>query len=130
MILFGISSGVSSGNTLGKSFIHISQHQSMARFLCNTELYEIILQKSLDTRNILWVCSPSLGLGAHRVFSQEILKNPPADIRFIFQVNDFNVDSEKSILTKYSTSWSTSRTLALNLMKILIQTSAFLTIQH
>ena len=29
------------------------------------------------------------------VFSQEILKNPPADIRFIFQVNDFNVDSGK-----------------------------------
>jgi hypothetical protein len=65
----------------------------MARFLCNTELYEIILQKSSDTKNILWVCSPSLGLGAHRVFSQEILKNPSADIRFIFQVNDFNVDS-------------------------------------
>ena len=67
----------------------------MARFLCNTELYENILQKSLDTRNILWVCSSSLGLGAHRVFSQEILKNPPADIRFIFQVNDFTVDSGK-----------------------------------
>ncbi len=67
----------------------------MARFLCNTELYEIILQKSLDTKNILWVCSPSLGLGAHRVFSQEILKNPPADIRFIFQVNDFTVNSGK-----------------------------------
>jgi hypothetical protein len=67
----------------------------MARFLCNTELYEIILQKSLDTKNVLWVCSPSLGLGAHRVFSQEILKNPPVDIRFIFQVNDFNVDSGK-----------------------------------
>jgi hypothetical protein len=67
----------------------------MARFLCNTELYEIILQKSSDTKNILWVSSPSLGLGAHKVFSQEILKNPPADIRFIFQVNDFNVDSGK-----------------------------------
>ncbi len=67
----------------------------MARFLCNTELYEIILQKSLETKNILWVCSPSLGLGAHRIFSQEILKNPPADIRFIFQVNDFTVNSGK-----------------------------------
>ena len=63
----------------------------MARFLCNTELYETILQKSLDAKEILWVCSPSLGLGAHRVFSQEILKNPPADIRFIFRVNDFAV---------------------------------------
>ena len=67
----------------------------MARFLCNTELYEIILQKSLETKNILWVCSPSLGLGAHRVFSQEILKNLPVDIRFIFQVNDFTVNSGK-----------------------------------
>jgi hypothetical protein len=67
----------------------------MARFLCNTELYEIILQKSSDTKNILWACSPSLGLGAHRVFSQEILKNPPADIRFIFQINDFTVNSGK-----------------------------------
>ena len=35
--------------------------------------------------------STSLGLGAHQVFSQEILKNPPADIRFIFQVNDYAV---------------------------------------
>jgi hypothetical protein len=63
----------------------------MAIFLCNTELYETILQKSLDTKEILWVCSPSLGLGAHRVFSQEILKNPPVDIRFVFPINDFAV---------------------------------------
>jgi hypothetical protein len=63
----------------------------MARFLCNKELYETVLQKSLETKEILWVCSPSLGIGAHRVFSQEILKNPPADIRFVFPVNDFSV---------------------------------------
>jgi hypothetical protein len=63
----------------------------MNRLLCKTELYETILQKSLGTKEILWVCSPSLGSGAHRVFSQEILKNPPADIRFIFRVNDFSV---------------------------------------
>jgi hypothetical protein len=66
----------------------------MTRFLCNKELYETILQKSLGAKEILWVCSPSLGLGAHRVFSQEILKNPPADIRFVFPVNDFAVKDE------------------------------------
>jgi hypothetical protein len=65
----------------------------MARFLSNKELYETVLQKSLETKQTLWVCSPSLGLGAHRVFSQEILKNPPADIRFIFPVNDYAVKS-------------------------------------
>ena len=63
----------------------------MARFLFNIELYETILQKSSEAKEILWVCSPRLGLGAHRVFSQEILKNPPVDIRFVFPVNDFSV---------------------------------------
>lgn len=61
----------------------------MTRLLCKTELYETILQKSLGTKEIFWVCSPSLGSGAHRVFSQEILNNPPADTRFVFRVNDF-----------------------------------------
>ena len=60
----------------------------MARFLSCGELYETIQQKSLETKNILWVCSPYLGLDAHKIFSQEILKNPPADIRFIFRVSD------------------------------------------
>jgi hypothetical protein len=63
----------------------------MTRVLNNTELYETILQHSLSAKEILWVCSPALGSGAHKVFSQEILKNPPADIRFIFPVNDFAV---------------------------------------
>jgi hypothetical protein len=63
----------------------------MHRLLRKTELYETILQKSLGAKEILWVCSPSLGSGAHRVFSQEILKNTPADTRFIFRVNDFAV---------------------------------------
>jgi hypothetical protein len=63
----------------------------MNQLLRKTELYETVLQKSLGTKEILWVCSPSLGSGAHRVFSQEILKNPPADTRFIFRVNDFAV---------------------------------------
>ena len=63
----------------------------MTRFLSNTELYETVLQKSLDAKEILWVCSSAVGLGAHRVFSQEILKNPPVDIRFVFPLNDFTV---------------------------------------
>jgi hypothetical protein len=63
----------------------------MSRFLRTTELYETIQEKSLSTKEILWVCSPALGLGAHRVFSQEILKKPPADIRFVLRVNDFAV---------------------------------------
>ena len=63
----------------------------MTRLLCNKELYETVLQKSLSAKEILWVCSPSLGSGAHRVFSQEILKNPPSDTRFVFQLNDFSV---------------------------------------
>jgi hypothetical protein len=63
----------------------------MTIFLSNAKLCETVLQKSLDTKEILWVCSPSLGLGAHRVFSQEILKTPPVDIRFIFPVNDVSI---------------------------------------
>jgi len=63
----------------------------MTILLSNKELYEIILQKSLCAKEILWVCSPSLGSGAHRIFSQEILKNPPVDTRFVFRVNDFVV---------------------------------------
>lgn len=63
----------------------------MNRFLFKSELYDTVLQKSLEAKDILWICSPALGLGAHKVFSQEILKNPPADIRFVFRVNDFTV---------------------------------------
>ena len=63
----------------------------MARFLHNTQLYETILQKSLETKETLLVCSTSLDSGAHQVFSQEILKTPPADMRFIFQVNDLAI---------------------------------------
>ena len=63
----------------------------MARFLYNAQLYQTILQKSLETKETLLVCSTSLGIGAHQVFSQEILKNPPADMRFVFRVNDLTV---------------------------------------
>jgi hypothetical protein len=67
----------------------------MIRFLCNTELYETVLQKSENTKNILWVCTPSIGSGAHQVFSQEILKKPPADIRFVCRVNDLAVKADE-----------------------------------
>jgi hypothetical protein len=60
----------------------------MVKFLSYNELYDTIQKKSLETKDILWVCSPNLGADAHEVFSQEILKNPPADIRFIFIVTE------------------------------------------
>ena len=65
----------------------------MVRFLSCKELYETIQQKSKETKEILWVCSPSLGADAHIVFSQEILKNQPTDTRFVFRVNDSAVKS-------------------------------------
>jgi hypothetical protein len=65
----------------------------MVKFLCCNELYETIQQKSLETKNILWVCSPNLGTDAHTVFSQEILKSPPADTRFVFKVTDLAIKS-------------------------------------
>jgi hypothetical protein len=63
----------------------------MQRLLYGTALYVTVLQRSLDAKEVLWVCSPCLGTGAHRVFSQEILKTPPVDIRFVFRVTDATV---------------------------------------
>ena len=65
----------------------------MPRFLSCKELYETIQQKSKETKDILWVCSPNLGADAHEVFSQEILKSPPADICFVFKVTDLAIKS-------------------------------------
>jgi len=65
----------------------------MVKFLSCTELYEMIQKKSLETKDILWVCSPNLGEGAHQVFSQEILRNTAADTRFMFRVSDFYIKS-------------------------------------
>ena len=65
----------------------------MVKFLSCAELYETIQQKSQETKDILWVCSPNLGADAHEVFSQEILKNQLTDIRFVFRVTDFAVKS-------------------------------------
>ncbi len=67
----------------------------MAKFLSRSELIDTIQKKSLETKEVLWVCSPDLGSGAHNVFSQEILKNPPSDIRFVFSVNDLSVKQGK-----------------------------------
>ena len=63
----------------------------MLKFLACKDLYETIQQKSLEAKNILWVCSPNLGVDAHEVFSQEMLKNQLADTRFIFKVTDFTI---------------------------------------
>ncbi len=60
----------------------------MAKFLSGTELYEAVQKKSQETNGILWVCSPLLGPGAHKIFSQEIVKKQQSDIRFIFRLND------------------------------------------
>jgi hypothetical protein len=67
----------------------------MTKFLVLTELYQAIQQNSKQTKNILWVCSPQLSAAAHKVFSQEILKNPPTDMRFIFQLNQEAVKEQK-----------------------------------
>ncbi len=61
----------------------------MVNFLACKELYETIQQKSKEAKDILWVCSPNLGIDAHKIFSQNVLKNPPADTRFVFKVTDF-----------------------------------------
>jgi hypothetical protein len=60
----------------------------MARFLSGTKLYETIQQRSREAKEILWICSHSVGLDAHEIFSQEILRNPPSDIRFVLRIND------------------------------------------
>jgi hypothetical protein len=63
----------------------------MVKFLSCTELYEVIQQKSSEAKEVLWTCSPRLGLGGHEVFSQEIVKNPPVDVRFVFRFSDVSV---------------------------------------
>ncbi len=63
----------------------------MAKFLSCSELYETIQRKSSEAKEILWVCSPDIGTGAHKVFSQEILKNPPLDIRFVLRLDDIAI---------------------------------------
>jgi hypothetical protein len=63
----------------------------MAKFVSGIALYQMIQQKSSVAKEILWVCSPCLGLDAHEILSQEIIKNPPTDIRFVFTINEVTV---------------------------------------
>ena len=63
----------------------------MAKFLSKAELYAAIKQKSSQTRQMLWACSATLGMGAHRVFSQDILKNSLQDVRFVFPLTEATV---------------------------------------
>jgi hypothetical protein len=63
----------------------------MAKFVSGIALYQMIQQKSSAAKEILWVCSPCLGLNAHEILSQEITKNPPTDIRFVFTINEVTV---------------------------------------
>ncbi len=65
----------------------------MSRFVTGCELYDLIQQKSSLAKDILWVCSPCLGVGAHQIFSQNIVKSPPGDIRFVFRVDEVSVKS-------------------------------------
>jgi hypothetical protein len=67
----------------------------MVRFLYNAQLYEAILQKSSEAKEALLVSTTSIGSGAHQVFSQEIIKNPPKDIRFLFRLSDSAVKRGK-----------------------------------
>jgi len=63
----------------------------MARFLSEKELYPTVLKNSANAKNILWVCSPYLGLDSHEVFSQKIMETPPKNIRFVFRLNTLAV---------------------------------------
>jgi hypothetical protein len=63
----------------------------MVKFVSGSELYSLIQERSASAKNILWVCSPYLGESAHQIFSQNIIKTPPADVRFVFRVNDLSV---------------------------------------
>ncbi len=63
----------------------------MGKFLACNELYQAIQQASSEARETLWVSSTNLGADAHKIFSQQIIKNPPSNIRFVFPLNDTTV---------------------------------------
>jgi hypothetical protein len=58
----------------------------MTKILTGSQLYDFIQQKSAITKETLWIISPQLNFQAHEILPQEILNNPPTDIRFIFKV--------------------------------------------
>jgi hypothetical protein len=63
----------------------------MGKFLKCAELYMAIQALSSQTKETLWVSSRQLGTDAHTIFSQEILKHPATDIRFVFPLNEESV---------------------------------------
>ena len=63
----------------------------MTRFVKGSDLYDLVQQKSASAKDTLWVCSPNLGVKAHQIFSQNLIKSPPHDARFVFQVNETSV---------------------------------------
>ena len=73
----------------------MDKQKNMAQFLYSDKLLENIRQKSLETKRSLWACSPCLGPNAHEIFSQEILKNPPADIRFVVALSESSVNKRE-----------------------------------
>jgi hypothetical protein len=75
---------------LWQKFLFKQKHKqgNMPTFLSCTELYETIQNKSKTTTELLWVCSPSVGSNAHKIFSQEILSNAITDVKLIFQLNE------------------------------------------
>jgi hypothetical protein len=63
----------------------------MGKFLTGAELYTAIQALSSQTKETLWVSSPQLETDAHKIFSQEILKHPAIDTRFVFPLNEETV---------------------------------------
>lgn len=63
----------------------------MVKFVSGSDLYSLIQDRSASAKNVLWVCSPLLGESAHQIFSQNIIKTAPVDVRFVFRVNDLSV---------------------------------------
>ncbi len=63
----------------------------MTRFVKGSDLYDLMQQKSAYVKDTLWVCSPNLGTKAHQIFSQNIIKSPPRDAKFVFRVNETSV---------------------------------------
>jgi len=64
----------------------------MARFLSEKELYPLVQRKSAEAKERMWVCTPYLGSGAHQIFSQDVTRFPPKDIRFVFKLNQNSVE--------------------------------------
>ncbi len=79
-------------NARAKFFIHSSLHREVwANFSQVPNFIKLYKKNPRAPERLLWVCSPQLGVDAHKVFSQAIAKTPPASIRFVFPLNDLTV---------------------------------------